>query len=67
VKRLMALLLGVVLSWSCALPLYARTKKPKLNNPDARAALKRNKAVQKRMKKMAKSRNTATKYLKAAR
>jgi len=67
VKRLMAILLGVVLSWSCALPVYARTKKPKLSNPEARAALKRNKAVQKKMKKMAKSRNKETKYLKAAR
>jgi len=67
VKRLMALLLGVVLGWSCALPVYARTKKPKLSNPEARAALKRNKAVQKKMKKMAKSRNKETNYLKAAR
>lgn len=44
-KKLMALLLGLVLSWSCAVPLYAKAKKVKLN-PEARAAQKRNKALQ---------------------
>ena len=66
-KKLMAFLLGAVLCCSCAPPVYARTRKPKLQNPEARAALKRNKAVQRKMKKMAKSRNKETKYLKAAR
>lgn len=63
-KRLMALLLGVALSWSCALPGYAKARKVKLN-PEARAAMKRNKAQQKRMKKLAKARNRQ--YLKAIR
>lgn len=66
-KKLMTLLLAGVLGASCALPVYARTKKPKLLNPEARAALKRNKAIQKRMKKAAKSRNREVKYLKAGR
>jgi hypothetical protein len=64
VKRLIALLLGVALSWSCALPSYAKARKVKLN-PEARAAMKRNKAQQKRMKKLAKARNRQ--YLKAIR
>lgn len=63
----MGFLLALVLSWSCALPVYAKGKKVKLTNPEARDALKRNKAQQKRMKKLAKSRNKEIKYLKAAR
>jgi hypothetical protein len=65
-KKLMACLLALALSWSCALPVYAKGKKVKLNT-EARASLKRNKAQQKRMKKLAKARNKERKYLKAAR
>jgi len=65
-KKLMALLLGVVLSWSCALPAYAKAKEMKLN-PEARAAQKRNKALQKQAKKLAKARQKEIKRLKASR
>ena len=65
-KKLVALLLGLVLSWSCALPVYAKARKAKLS-PEARAAVKRNKAQQKQMKKLAKARNKERKHLKAAR
>ncbi|MFZ3210676.1 MAG: hypothetical protein WA188_04110 [Terriglobales bacterium] len=65
-KKLMALLLGLVLSWSCAVPLYAKAKKVKLN-PEARAAQKRNKALQKQVKKQSKARRKEIKRLKASR
>jgi len=65
-KKLVTFLLAVVLCWSGVLPAYAKAKKAKLN-PEARAALKRNKAQQKKMKKLAKSRNREIKALKAAR
>lgn len=60
----MALLLGTVLSWGCALPVYAKAKKVKLS-PEARAAQKRNKALQKQAKKLAKARQKEIKRLKA--
>jgi hypothetical protein len=63
----MALLLGVVLSWSGAVPLFARSKKPKLANPEAREALKRNRALQKARHKSAKARSKEVKSLRAAR
>ena len=65
-KRLVTFLLAVALCLSGTLPAYAKAKKAKLN-PEARAALKRNKAVQKKMQKMAKSRNRKIKALRAAR
>ncbi len=65
-KKLMALLLGVVLSLSCAVPLYAKAKKVKLS-PEARTAQKRNKALQKQVKKQAKARRKEIKRLKASR
>jgi len=66
-KKLTVFLLAVVLSWSCALPVYAKHNKVKLRNPEARAALKRNKALQRKMKKLAKSRDQQIKYLQASR
>ena len=56
-KKLTAFLLTMVLSWSCALPVYAKRNKVKVTNPEALAALKRNKAQQKKMRKLAKSLN----------
>jgi hypothetical protein len=60
----MACLLALALSWSCALPVYAKSKKVKLN-PEARAAQKRNKARQKQVKKQAKARQKEIKRSKA--
>ena len=64
-KKLMACLLALALSWSCALPVYAKAKKIKLN-PEAGAAQKRNNARQKQVKKLAKGRQKEIKRLKAA-
>ena len=66
-KKLIAFLLAGVLSWSCALPAYAKHYKVKLTNPEARAALKRNKALQKKMKRLAKSRDRQMKSLQTSR
>lgn len=63
-KKLLAFLLAVALSCSCALPLCAKTKKVKLS-PEARAAQKRNKARMKQMKKLAKARQKEVKRLQA--
>jgi len=63
-KKLMAFLLALALSWSCALPVYAKAKKVKLN-PEARTAQKRNKARQKEVKKLSKARRKEIKRLKA--
>jgi len=49
------------------LPAYAKHYKVKLTNPEARAALKRNKALQKKMKKLAKSRDRQMKSLQTSR
>ena len=65
-RKLCACLIALILASSCSLPIYAKAKKVKLN-PEARAALKRNKAVQKKMKQQSKSRNREIKQLKAAR
>jgi hypothetical protein len=62
-KKLMALLLGVILSSSGALPAYAKATKL---NPEARAAQKRNKALQKHTKKLAKARRKEIQRLKAS-
>ena len=66
-RKLIALLLGLVLCWSCTQPVYAKHNKVKLTNPEARAAWKRNKALQKKMKKLSKTRNKQIKDLQAAR
>jgi hypothetical protein len=66
-KKLMACLLAVALSCSCALPAYAK-KAPKIKlGPEARSAQKRSKARQKELKHLAKAQNKDRKYLKAAR
>jgi hypothetical protein len=66
-KKLMACLLAVALSCSCALPAYAK-KAPKIKlSPEARAAQKRSKARQKELKHLAKAQNKERKHLKAAR
>ena len=66
-KKLMACLLAVVLSWSCALPAFAKkAQKVKLSS-EARAAQKRSHARQKQLKRMAKAQNKERKFLKAAR
>ena len=65
-KKLMACLLALVLSCSCALPVCAKARKANLN-PEARAAQKRNKARQKQVKKQAKARQKEMKRLKAVR
>ena len=65
-KKLITILLGAVLSLSGTLPAYAKARKVKLS-PEARAAMKRNKGIQKNMNKRAKSRNKELKALKAKR
>lgn len=65
-KKLMVLLLGVVLGWTGVLPAYAKAKKVKLS-PEARAAQKRNKDLQKAAKKQAKARRREIRRLQASR
>jgi len=60
----MVFLLGVVLCWSGVLPAYAKAK-AKLN-PEARAAQKRYKGMQKTAKKQAKARRREMRRLKAS-
>jgi uncharacterized protein HemX len=62
----LVLLLGLVLSLSSALPGYAKARKVKLN-PEARAAQKRNKGLQKEAKRKAKARRNEIKRLRARR
>ncbi len=63
----MACLLAVALSWSFALPAFAKKAQKVKLSPEARAAQKRSKARQKEMKRLAKAQNKERKYLKAAR
>jgi len=65
-RKLMVFLLGVLMCLTGVLPAYAKSKKVKLN-PEARAAEKRNKALQKHVKKQAKARRKEINRLKASR
>ena len=64
-RKLMVFLLGVVLCWSGVLPACAKAK-AKLN-PEARAAQKRNKDLQKTAKKQAKAKRREIRRLRASR
>jgi hypothetical protein len=66
-KKLMACLLAVALSCSCALPAYAKKAQRVKLSPEARTAQKRSKARQKELKHLPKAQNKERKYLKAAR
>ena len=65
-KKLIVLLLGIVLWVTGVLPAYAKGKKVNLS-PEARAAQKRNKGLQKTAKKQAKARRREIKRLQASR
>ena len=66
-KKLMACLLAVALSWSFALPAFAKKAQKVKLSPEARAAQKRSKVRRKELKRLAKAQNKERKYLKAAR